>query len=78
MLQLGLKLGLGPGNGILFFFFFFFSLSANVLDIVCCALLACIVDITRQYDVIGHEAVNKVDPRPERAARGSAWSNAYT
>ena len=38
---------------LLFFFFFFF---VNVVDIVCCALLACIVDVTRQYDVIGHEA----------------------
>ena len=36
--------------------FFFFSLSVNVVDIICCALLACIVGVTRQYDVIGHEA----------------------
>ena len=53
MLQLGLGLGLGPGNGILSFFF---SLSVNVVDIICCALLACIVDVARQYDVIEHEA----------------------
>ena len=38
MLQLGLGLGLGPGNGILSFFFFFFFV--NVVDIICCALLA--------------------------------------
>ena len=43
MLQLGLGLGLGPGNGILSFFFFFFFV--NVVDIICCALLACIVDV---------------------------------
>ena len=34
---------------------FFLSVSVNVTDIVCCALLACIVNVRLQYDVIGHE-----------------------
>ena len=51
VLQLGLSLGLGSGSGILSFFPF-----VNVTDIICCALLACIVDVRHQYDIIGDEA----------------------
>ena len=56
VLQLGLGLGLGPGNGILSFFFFFFFV--NVVDIICCALLAHGLHCRchTSYDVIGHEA----------------------
>ena len=39
-------------NPFLLFFFFF----VNVVNVFRCALLACIVDVTRQYDVVGHEA----------------------
>ena len=44
-------LGLGLGNGVLPFFFFF-SFLVNVKDIICCALLACIVDVRRQYGTV--------------------------
>ena len=53
-LVLQVRVGLGPGNGMLSFFSF--SSSLNVMGIIGCALLACIVDVKRQYDIIGDEA----------------------
>ena len=48
---------LGPGNGILSFFFFFLLCKCGGHHLLCSpgAWPACIVDVTRQYDVIGHE-----------------------
>ena len=37
-------------------------LSINVVDIICCTLLACIVDVRCQYDVVGHKCGEQVDP----------------
>ena len=44
-----LGLGLGLGNGVLPFFF---SFLVNMKDIICCAPLACIVDVRRQYGIV--------------------------
>ena len=69
MLQLGLGLRLGPGNGILSLFFFF-SLSVNVVDIVCCALLACIVGVIRHMTSSGMQRGEQSGSRSATARLG--------